>query len=321
MYNHTNHIMKTMKMFSIILIMTAGCNYHKEDALPPVKEGMIAVEGGNIWYRMAGADKPGIPIIIVHGGPGVPHDYLVNLEALSFDRPVVFYDQLGCGNSDKPQDTSLWQVDRFVEELELLRKALKIETFNLLGQSWGGYLATSYFLKHGSGRVKSLILSAPLLNSARWSEDQRNWILQLPQDVQDTIEKYEANGDYASPSYQEAMMIFYSKHVCRLDPWPEAMNNAFQKMNAEVYNYMWGPSEFTLTGILKNADLTDRLHQINVPCLITCGEFDEATPASMAYFAGLIPGGELQVFQGASHAHHLEKEVEYLNRINTFLNQ
>ena len=298
---------------------TSACKSIDDVHKQAIKEGMVTVTGGKIWYRIAGADKTGIPLIVLHGGPGVPHHYLVNLEALADERPVIFYDQLGCGNSERPSDTNLWTIQRFTDELEQLRIALKLDEFHLLGQSWGGYLATSYFIEYGTGKVKSLILSAPLISSARWLSDQRAWIEQLPQAVQDTISKYETNGDYASPSYLEAMNIFYQKHLCRLDPWPEPLNLAFQEMSTEVYTYMWGPSEFTVTGVLKDADLTAQLHNINIPCLFTCGEFDEATPASMAYFQNLIPKAELQVFEDASHAHHLEKPVEYIACLRNFL--
>ena len=303
------------------MIILSACQQKTDGPPDSLKEGLIEVTGGKVWYRIVGADKPGIPLLVLHGGPGAPHDYLVNLEALADERPVIFYDQLGCGNSDRPTDSSLWTTDRFVEEVEQIRTALNLKEFHILGQSWGGFLAASYFLKYGSENVQSIIFSAPLLSSERWLNDQRYWISLLPQADQDTISKYEASGDFTSVSYQEAVQQFYIRHLCRLDPWPEALNLTFQKMGAEVYTYMWGPSEFTITGILKDADLTDQLYKIDVPCLFTCGEFDEARPSSMEFFQNLIPGSELKVFEDASHSHHLEKSEEYLNCVRSFLNK
>lgn len=298
----------------------SACKQKNEDK-NPVREGMIAVEGGKVWYKITGADRSGIPLLVLHGGPGAPHDYLENLGALADERPVIFYDQLGCGNSERQDDSSLWTIERFVDEVEQVRIALNLKEFHLLGQSWGGFLATSYLLKYGSERVTSLVLSAPLLSSESWLNDQRYWISILPQSVQDTISKYEENGDYSATSYQEAVQQFYVQHLCRLDPWPESLNLTFQKMGADVYSYMWGPSEFTITGTLKDADLTDQLYKIDVPCLITCGEFDEARPSTMEFFKSLIPGSDLKVFEDASHSHHLEKSEEYLSCVRNFLNQ
>src|SRR5262249_10200477 len=114
---------------------------------PVVREGKVAVEGGNVWYRIVGADKPGVPLLILHGGPGIPHDYLEPLDALANERPVVFYDQLGCGNSDRPKDKSLWTIEQFVDELAKVRAALKLDRVHILGHSWGTILAVEYMLK------------------------------------------------------------------------------------------------------------------------------------------------------------------------------
>ncbi|MBU0713965.1 MAG: proline iminopeptidase-family hydrolase [Verrucomicrobia bacterium] len=286
---------------------------------PEVKEGFIRVAGGKVWYRIVGADKKGIPLLTLHGGPGAPHDYFEPLEALAGDRPVIFYDQLGCGNSDRPSDTNLWTVARFVEELEQVRDSLSLGKVHLLGVSWGTMLAAEYMLRKKPEGVISLILSGPYLSSLKWIVDQQIWISQLPQNIQDTIRKYEENSNFTDQSYQDAMMVFYRKHLCRLDPWPDCLNRAFAKMGAEVYQYMWGPSEFTVTGTLKNADLTEQLSLIKVPVLFTCGEFDEATPAATRFYQSKLPGSEIYVFQGASHEHQLEKTEEYLQVARAFL--
>lgn len=282
-------------------------------------EGYISVTGGKVWYRIAGKEQKGIPLFVVHGGPGAPHDYLETLGKWADKRPVIFYDQLGCGNSDTPSDTSLWTVDRFVEELEIVRNTLNLKQVHLLGQSWGTMLAVEYLLRKKPEGVVSLTMSAPYLNTSMWQKDQAKWISQLPEDIRMAITTAEREGNFDSQDYQHAMNVFYQKHVCRLDSWPDCVNRTFEKMGLEVYRYMWGPSEFTMTGILKNADLTDQLKKINVPVLLTCGEFDESTPESARYFQSKIPNASLHVFKGASHMHHLEKEDEFREVVTAFI--
>lgn len=302
----------------LLVLSTVSCNRDGKHA-PKIEQGFIQVNGGKVWYEIVGADKKGIPILTLHGGPGAPHDYLEPLEGFASDRPVIFYDQLGCGKSDRPSDTTLWTMERFVEEVQTVRDSLHLDKVHLLGGSWGVTLAVEYILMKKPEGVVSLIMAGPYLSTKRWIEDQNMWISKLPQNVQDTIRKYEENKDYASQSYQDAMMTFYREHLCRLDPWPDCLNRAFAGMGAEVYNYMWGPSEFTITGTLKTLELVDQLSLIKIPALFTCGEFDEATPATTAYYQSKLPGSEIYVFKGASHEHPLEKSEEYLKVVGGFM--
>ena len=159
-----------------------------------VKENYLSVTGGKIWYKIAGTEKGGTPLILIHGGPGATHDYLLPLEELADKRPVIFYDQLSCGKSDNPADVSLWTIERYVEELDLLCKSLNFKNYHILEQSWGGTLAVEYALSGLSDRIKSLILSAPLISSSRWAEDQREYIDQMPDMMKSTILRCEAGG-------------------------------------------------------------------------------------------------------------------------------
>lgn len=312
--------MKNRVFITIVLFLgMIACEDKIVQHEPAVEEGFVEVTGGRVWYRIVGADKVGIPLLVLHGGPGVPHDYLQPLELLADERPVIFYDQLGCGNSDIPDDTTLWTVDRFVEELVAVRSELKIQQVHLLGQSWGSMLAMEYLERETPDGIVSLTLAGPYLSSDRWVADQNYHVSQLPQNVRDSIAKYEASGDYLATGYQEAMMIFYQKHVCRLDPWPDCLLTAIEKIGYGVYEYMWGPSEFTLIGTLKDADVTGYLADIDLPVLYTCGEFDEATPVTTGYYKDLTPGAEMHVFENASHEHHLEKPDEFIQVLRNFL--
>lgn len=149
-----------------------------------VREGYIDVPGGRIWYRMAGIGGKGAPLLVLHGGPGAPHDYLEPLEVLADERPVVFYDQLGCGNSDKPDDPSLWTIARHVAEIECVRKALGLERVHILGQSWGSMLAVDYMLTKKPAGVMGLIFSGPCLSASRFAADQRANLSRMPEETQ-----------------------------------------------------------------------------------------------------------------------------------------
>ncbi len=282
-------------------------------------EGKVAVDGGKVWYRIAGWEQEGVPVLMVHGGPGAPHDYLEPLAALADERPVIFYDQLGCGNSDRPDDPALWTTARFVDELAAVRAALGLEEVHILGQSWGTMLAVEYMLAKRTRGVRSLVLTAPYLSSPRFIDDQRAYLRAMPDEVQRVVRDAEAKGEFESPAFQSAMMAFYCKHLCRLDPWPEVMARTFAKMGLPVYLSMWGPSEFTLTGSLKGVDLVGRLKEITVPVLFTCGRYDESTPGATELYRRSLPGAEMVVFEDASHQHHLEKPDEYLAVVRGFL--
>lgn len=285
----------------------------------PALEGHIAVPGGRVWYRIVGRDTPGTPLLVVHGGPGVPHDYLEPLEGLAVARPVVFYDQLGCGGSDRPDDLSLYALPRFVEELATVRQALGLSRMYLLGQSFGALLAVEYLLTHGQKGVDGLILSGPCLDARRFAADQRTHLARMPEAVQQAVAAGEASGDYDSADYQAAMEAFYHRHVCRLEPWPECLTRAIAKMGQACYGHMWGPSEFTLTGTLADYDCTAGLGRVVVPTLLTCGRHDEATPETTADFASRIPGARLVVIEDASHSHHLEQPEVYLEAVEEFM--
>ncbi len=285
---------------------------------PNSHEGFIPVPGGKVWFKIVGKEKTGIPVLILHGGPGASHDYLEPLAKLADERPVIFYDQLDCGRSGKPGDESLWTIEHFTEELHQVIQALGLTRVHLLGQSWGTALAIEYLLTKKQNVVKSLVLSGPLLSSSRWIEDQKAWIRELPQETRDVINSCEKAKEYSSSEYMNAMTEYYRLHVCRLDPWPDCLDRSFDKVNLAMYKMMWGPSEFTVTGILKNYERVERLQEIHKPVLFTCGRYDEATPETTQYYRDHLPGSELCIFEDASHEHHLEKPQEYLETVRAF---
>ncbi len=291
----------------------------------PGKEGFVEFRGYKVWYRIAGKEEDSgkLPLLCLHGGPGAPHDYLEPLEAVaSSGRRVIFYDQLGCGNSDQPHDPSLWTVDLFVEEVGVVRRALGLERVHILGQSWGGMLAMEYALTQPPGLASLIIANSPA-SIPQWIAEANRLRAELPPDVQAALSKHEEAGTTDDPQYQEAMLVFYARHLCRLDPWPDCLTRAFEKLtqNPEVYNTMNGPSEFHVTGTLKNWDITDRLGEIRVPTLVGSGRYDEATPAIAEVVHRGITGSEWILFEESSHMPHLEEPEKALQVLGQFLSR
>lgn len=285
------------------------------------REGYVAVPGGQVWYKVVGTGDA-VPLLTLHGGPGGGHDYLEPLEALASDRPVIFFDQLGCGKSDKPDDISLWRIERFVDEVTAVRKALDLRQVHLFGQSWGGWLAIEYMMGQPSGIV-SLILASASASLRQFAEETARLKATLPQDVLDTLNRYEAAGDIDNPAYEEAMMAFYTRFVCRLAAWPEpllrTMNNV--QSNPVPYVTIQGPNEFTVTGNLKDWDRSDRLGEITVPTLITCGRYDEMGPTCAETLHQGIPNSEMVIFEQSAHMAHLEETERYLQVMRDFLDR
>lgn len=285
----------------------------------PMEEGYVSVPGGRVWYKVVGISDE-IPLLVLHGGPGYPHNYLNPLENLASERPVIFYDQLGCGKSDRPKDPNLWQTQRFVEELREVQHSLNLERVHILGHSWGSMLAVEYALTQPAG-LESLVLASPCLNMSRFVEDVTAYRKQLPSEIQDVLDQHEVAGTTDSEEYQEAVMVFYKRHLCRLDPWPEVLGLTMAGAGLEVYHTMWGPSEFFVTGNLATFDRTSRLHEITLPTHFTCGLLDEATPETTAWYQSLIQRAELTIFEQSSHMPHLEETERYLHVVQQFLNQ
>jgi proline iminopeptidase len=281
-------------------------------------EGYLDVEGGRVWYRAVGEETDAIPLLCLHGGPGFTHYYLEPLEALAEHRRVIFYDQLGCGRSDRPDDLSLWNVDRFVEELAQVRAALGLETTHLFGSSWGGMLAMQYTLDRRPDLVSLTLCGSPA-SMIRWASDCAELLAGESQETRRVIREHEESGFTACPEYQGAILGFYRKHVCRLSPWPAGFERSFAEQGQVVYETMNGPSEFTITGTLKTWDIMDRLGEIAVPTLIVSGRYDECTPGHVEAIHSRIAGSQLEIIEDASHLCFAEQPEKFNQIINSFL--
>lgn len=289
----------------------------------PTKEGFVSFRGYNVWYRIVGGrEAPNkLPLLCLHGGPGATHDYLEPLEAMAATgRRVIFYDQLGAGNSDHPSNPSMWTVALFVEELGVMRHALGLERVHILGSSWGGMLAMEYALTQPAGLASLIIADSPA-SMPQWAAEANRLRAELPPEVQETLLKHETAGTTDDAAYQEAMMVFYRRHVCRLNPWPDCVNRTFEKLkqSPEVYYTMNGPSEFHVIGVLKDWDIMNRLGEIRVPTLVIGGRYDEATPAITETVHRGIPSSEWVIFENSSHTPHLEETERYMQVLTNFL--
>ena len=285
------------------------------------EEGTIELESGfKIWYRCVGTGDA-TPLLLLHGGPGAGHDYLEPLGELADTRRVVFYDQLGCGKSERPDDVGLWTLERFVREVDEVRAALGLESVHLLGQSWGGWLGIEYMLSQPAG-VQRLVLASTSASMPQFASETRRLREDLPVDVQQVLNKYEAIGDFHNPEYEEAVMAFYQKHVCRLPEWPDCVMRTVANLeNNPVYETMNGPNEFTIIGNLKEWDRTERLNEIQVPTLITVGHYDELTPACAETLRAGIPNSRQVVFEDSAHLAHVEEQARYLEVVRNFLDE
>lgn len=308
--------LKAVVFLSISLMFLAACNQLTISSLKN-EEGFIQVNGGKVWYQVIGSG-PKTPIILLHGGPGVPHYYLKPLAALSTDRPVIFFDHLGCGKSDRITDTSLLTIQHYVNQLAQVIKYFNLKEYYLYGNSWGSMLGVEYYLAHPDG-IKGLIFSGPALSTPRWLQDADTLLATLPAETQQIIRTSEANNTTDDTAYQQAVMAYYDRYLTRKKPSSADMDSSFAQIGMNVYQYMWGPSEFTATGSLKNYDRTQALKQIKVPTLFISGEFDEARPATVQYYTNQIPGARHSLIQGAGHLTMQDAPEQELKAITNFL--
>jgi L-proline amide hydrolase len=284
----------------------------------------MAWNGLETWYRTVGDLQAGpTPVVICHGGPGAAHDYTEPIADLSRSgRGCVLYDQVGCGRSlhlpDAPAD--FWSPQLFKDELVELTEHLGIaDRYAVVGQSWGGMLALEHALEHPEG-LRAIVVADSPASMPLWVSEANRLREDLPPEVQATLLQHEAAGTTDDPAYEEAVRVFYDRHLCRV-PWPECVERSFAQMAEDptVYHTMNGPSEFHCIGSLKTWDITDRLHEITTPTLLVSGRYDEATPLIVGQIHERIAGSEWELFEDSSHMPHVEQAEAFLERVERFL--
>lgn len=278
-----------------------------------ITDGYIDFKGYKTYYRIVGEKTDKAPLLALHGGPGSAHNYLRSLDDIAkTGRQVIYYDQIGCGKSKIPDGVMDWTEELFLEELDCVRTQLGLEKIHLLGQSWGGMLAMQYMEikaadpEHG---VLSFIIASSPASMKVWSDEGRRLLEFMPEHYREIIYKAEETGEYDNDDYAAANDAFSLRHVCSEAGQTDYVAKSFEEHN-EVYAKMIGPSEFTIVGSLKNWDITADLHKINVPCLITSGDRDEATPLMMKNIQKEIPNCQWELLAG-THLVHVEQKDAY----------
>lgn len=281
-------------------------------------ERMITLANGHhIWTRTVSGGA-GLPLLILHGGPGAGHDYVEPYEALARDRPVIFYDQLGCGRSDKPDNRALWTIERFADEVDEVRTALGMTRCHLLGQSWGGMLAVEYLLRQPAG-LQSAVLASAAASIPEIAENLPPFIALMSADDQATLHLHTKNRTFDHPEFQAAALRFYQRFLCHLDPWPDClMRTVANGTGNAVAEAMQGPSEFEYLGNLRYWNRIPDLGRIAVPTLITCGRHDFLGPSSATLAKG-IAGSRSVIFENSSHCPHLEEPEAHFACVADFL--
>jgi len=279
----------------------------------------------NIWTKRMG-NNPRVKILLLNGGPGATHEYFECFESFlpqeGFE--FIYYDQLGCGYSDNPKDTSMWDLPRYVEEVEQVRKALRLnkDNFFLLGHSWGGILAMQYALKYPD-ELKGMIISNMMCSADAYVKYANDVLAkQMDPKVLDTIRQIEKKGDFENPKYMELLYPnFYAKHICRIpiEQWPEPMTRSFGKMNQSLYVTMQGPSEFGLSGKLLNWDVSKELPKLKMPVLVIGGTHDTMDPEHMKWMSTQVAKGRFLLCSEGSHMSMYDDQKNYFPGLIRFL--
>ncbi|KAJ4419419.1 hypothetical protein N0V82_005001 [Gnomoniopsis sp. IMI 355080] len=281
------------------------------------------------WYALYGQLEPdSIPLVVLHGGPGACHNYLKTLSLLStgpYARPVILYDQIGCGNStrfrERRKDDNFWQPQLFIDELNNLVHSLGIKHFDVLGQSWGGMLGAQYATTRPAGLRRLVIADSPS-DMATWVAVANEMRSLLPKDVQETLKRCEGEGRTDTEEYETAVLEFYKWFVCRVDPMPKEFVETMEHLKEDdtVYYTMNGPSEFHVIGNLKTWDIKPELGKIQVPTLLINGKFDEAQDIVMEpFFKGIKSPVKWVRFAESSHLPQLEETEDFMITVGKFL--
>jgi proline iminopeptidase len=282
---------------------------------------MIPVVGGKyrVWTKRVGAG--GTKVLALHGGPGMTHEYLESLEDFlpGAGYELYYYDQLGCGNSDRPDDDSLWTVARYRTEVEEVRAGLGLTDFVLYGHSWGGMLVQEYAVTYPR-HLKAAVISNMTASMKSYVAYLNVLRKALPARLQAVMDKYEAEKKYDAPEYQAVLMNqLYRRHLCRLDPWPEPIEMSFAHMNQRIYNLMQGPSEFVISGNYKDWDRWPDLHRISVPTLLIAARYGTMSVDDIKKMGRLIPNSRVAVCEDGSHLSLFDDQEAYFRHLLAFL--
>jgi proline iminopeptidase len=302
--------------------MCGACQAPATSSLPD--DGFVDVTGGRIAFRVMG-DGPGTPVLVIHGGPGSSSCiYPSTLTGIAEERPVVMYDQLGTGHSDRITDLDRFAVvPRFAEEVTAIREELGLDELHILGHSWGASVALEYMLREDPTGVLSVTLVGPLVGTERWLQDANDLVGQLSEESQFAVQEAIESGDFTSEEFDRANTEFMGQFGVRdVDAYRAIEECQLRPQgDSNLYEYMWGPSEFVSTGTLRDYDRIDDLPRLDLPVLFLVGEFDEARPETMREFMQRVPGSALTVIPDAGHVSNVDQPAAFNAAVNDFLRE
>ncbi len=328
--------MKHLALIFAALFAFASCNKTSEtvshyfsypDTLETAGIKLIPIQTPkgtfNVWTKRFG-NNPKIKILLLHGGPAMTHEYMECFETFFQREGFEFYeyDQLGSYYSDQPKDTTLWKTERFVEEVEQVRKAIGADqsNFYIVGNSWGGILGMEYALKYQKN-MKALLVSNMVASAPEYGKYAQEVLAkQMDPKILDEIRAIEAKKDFANPRYMELLIPnFYHEHICRLTNWPDALNRSFKHANNAIYTQMQGPSEFGISGLLANWDIKNRLKEIYIPTLMIGAKYDTMDPKAMEEQSKMVQHGEYLYCPNGSHLAMWDDQKIYMNGVISFI--
>lgn len=280
----------------------------------------VAVDGYRVVaYSFGEGDEV---LFCLNGGPGLPCDYVRDSHSWLADKGyrVVAFDQLGTGKSDRPDDDSLWTIERYVEEVETVRKALDLGVVHLYGQSWGTWLGQEYALAYPD-TFKTLILANGAGDIPHLVSELHRLRQALGPETEAMMQRHEAEGTLDHPEYQGAIAILNHRHVCRLDEWPAPLARSLSDWNMAPYKAIQGPNEFCYTGSIKDKNWLPALHRVTQPALVLCGQHDELTPACSMKLHAALPDARIKVFKHSSHTPMFEEPEAYRETLRAFLDE
>lgn len=314
---------RTLPLSLLAALALAACT----PVRPLPEDGFVKVPGGRVAFRVLGSGAS-VPVLMIHGGPGgTGCNFASTMGGLAASRPVVVYDQLGSGNSDRMTDLARDAVlPRFVDEVSAIRERLGLKEIHLVGASWGATVALEYMLTAKPEGVRSLSFVGPLLSTPLWIEDAKSLVKMLPPESQEAIRAAIASGKFDTPEFKAADAVFSRNFNRRTVLSNERIKAEFGpctsspvRSNRVLYETMWGPSEFVATGTLREYERVDRLRELKVPTLFMVGEYDEARPDTMRKFQALVPGSIVKVIPDSGHSISVDQTRLFNDTLGEFM--
>lgn len=312
--------MKAKFLTLVVAVMATACS--KAPPLPD--DGFVNVPGGRVAFRVIGSSSS-TPVLFIHGGPGSSSCwYVASVDGIAATRAVILYDQLGSGYSDRINDLEQHaRLPRFVEEIDAIRDELDLKQLHIVGHSWGATVALEYLLTARPKGVKSAVFVSPYFGTDRWIADTNKLVAELPAEAQEAINAAIESGDFGSSEFKAANELFLATYVLRTPREMLNMEPCDKKPPgySGLYEYMWGPTEFVITGTLKDQDLIGHLPMLDLPVLFIAGQYDETSTETMLFYQQQVAGSKLEILPDAGHMVNLDQTKLFNEALSNFFDE